>query len=136
MKTWEYHGQKRPPFAQQPLPGQESVWDYPRPPLLEPSNRLVVVEANGDTLAHSTNTFRVMETASPPGFYIPEQDIDWDKLTPAPGSSVCEWKGVAKYWRLASQPDGKAVAWSYPEPIAAFGVLRGYVSMRRLCHLV
>ncbi|MGD8477315.1 MAG: DUF427 domain-containing protein [Burkholderiales bacterium] len=128
MKTWEYHGQKRPPFAQQPLPGQESVWDYPRPPLLEPSNRLVVVEANGDTLAHSTNTFRVMETASPPGFYIPEQDIDWDKLTPAPGSSVCEWKGVAKYWRLASQPDGKAVAWSYPEPIAAFGVLRGYVS--------
>ena len=125
---WEYHGQKRPPFAQQTRAGQESVWDYPRPPLIESCSRLVVVEANGDTLARSTGTFRVMETASPPGFYIPEEDVDWDKLVHAPGSSVCEWKGTARYWRLGSQPGGKAVGWSYPEPIAAFDALRGYIS--------
>jgi uncharacterized protein (DUF427 family) len=125
---WDYYGQKRPPFAQQPQQGQESVWDYPRPPLVQACDRLVVVEFNGDTLACSTETWRVMETASPPGFYFPGKDVDWDKLAPAPGSSVCEWKGVAKYWRLASQPGGIAVGWHYPEPIAAFSALRGTIS--------
>lgn len=125
---WEYRGQKRPPFAEEPAPGQESVWDYPRPPLVKACDRLVVVESGGIVLARSTGTVRVMETASPPGFYIPGKDVDRDKLAPAPGSSVCEWKGVAKYWRLASQPDGIAVGWSYPEPIPAFAMLRGYLS--------
>jgi len=125
---WEYRGQKRPPFAQQPQPGQESVWDYPRPPLIEPCTRLVVVEAAGDILARSTRACRVMETASPPGFYIPQEDVYWDKLARAPGSSVCEWKGVATYWRIAAQPDGRAIGWSYPEPIDAFDTLRGYIS--------
>ena len=125
---WEYRGQKRPPFAKIPQAGQQSVWDYPRPPLVEPCARLVVVEANGIEVARSNRTYRVMETASPPGFYIPERDVDWQQLLPAPGSSMCEWKGLARYWRLASQPAGVAVAWSYPDPIAAFSMLRGYVS--------
>ncbi len=125
---WEYRGQKRPPFAQLPRAGQESVWDYPRPPMVQPCERLVVVEANGETLAHSTDTCRVMETASPPGFYIPHKDVDWDKLVPAPGSSVCEWKGVARYWRLASQPAGMPVGWSYPDPVSDFAILKDYIS--------
>jgi uncharacterized protein (DUF427 family) len=125
---WEYRGQKRPPFAQQPQQGQESVWDYPRPPLLKPCDCLVVVKADGEILARSSRTFRVLETASPPGFYIPADDVELDKLAESPGSSVCEWKGVARYWRLASQPGGKAVAWSYPEPITDFESLRGYLS--------
>ena len=125
---WEFRGQKRPPFVQEPAAGQESVWDYPRPPLVQACDRLVVVETNGTRLARSTETFRVMETASPPGFYIPEKDVDRDKLAPAPGSSVCEWKGVARYWRLASDENGRPIGWSYPEPIAAFGMLCGYVS--------
>ena len=124
---WEYRGQKRPSFAESPAAGQESVWDYPRPPALEASARLVVVEASGVTLARSAETYRVMETASPPGFYIPEKDVDWDKLAPAPGNSVCEWKGAAKYWRLAAQPEGIAVGWTYPEPIADFSRRKGYI---------
>jgi len=125
---WEYRGQKRPPFAQQPAAGQESVWDYPRPPLVQACDRLVVVEAGGIVLARSNETFRVMETASPPGFYIPEKDVDREKLVPAPGSSICEWKGAARYWRLASQPEGRPIGWSYPDPIATFAMLRGYIS--------
>jgi uncharacterized protein (DUF427 family) len=111
---WEYRGQKRPAFALPTQPGQESVWDYTRPPTVQPCDRQVVVEVGGQTLARSTTAYRVMETASPPGFYIPENDVDWDKLAPAAGSSVCEWKGAAGYWRLASQPAGIAVGWIYP----------------------
>ena len=125
---WEYRGQKRPSFATQTLPGQESVWDYTRPPTVQLCDRQVVVEALGETVARSTETYRVMETASPPGFYIPEKDVDWDKLAPAPGSSFCEWKGAASYWRLASQTGGIAVGWSYPDPIADFSILKGYIS--------
>lgn len=125
---WEYRGQKRPSFALPTLPGQESVWDYTRPPTVQPCDRQVVVEVDGQTLARSTDAYRVMETASPPGFYIPENDVDWDKLAPASGSSYCEWKGTAKYWRLSSQPAGIAVGWSYPDPIADFSMLKGYIS--------
>jgi len=130
---WEYRGQKRPSFAESPTAGQESVWDYPRPPLVQSCEHLVVVETGGIAssrvgLARSTSAVRVMETASPPGYYIPQKDIDWDKLVPAPGRSVCEWKGVAQYWALASDPKSGPVGWSYPDPIAAFKMLQGYVS--------
>jgi uncharacterized protein (DUF427 family) len=125
---WEYRGQKRPAFALPTQPGQESVWDYTRPPTVQPCDRQVVVEVGGQTLARSTTAYRVMETASPPGFYIPENDVDWDKLAPAAGSSVCEWKGAASYWRLASQPAGIAVGWSYPDPISDFKILKDYIS--------
>lgn len=125
---WQYSGQQRPPFAQPPGPGQESVWDYPRPPLVQACDRLVIVEANGMSLAHSNRTLRVMETASPPGFYIPRDDVDSGKLVAAPGSSVCEWKGAAQYWALASDPRKRPVGWSYPDPVSAFSMLQGYLS--------
>ena len=85
---WKYFGQERPPFALPTREGEESVWDYPRPPALAPCTRLVLVEADDEMLARSTETYRVMETASPPGFYIPEKDVNWDKLAPAPGRRV------------------------------------------------
>ncbi len=125
---WEYRGQKRPPFAQEPVAGQESVWDYPRPPLVQACDRLVLVESNATTLARSTETFRVMETAGPPGFYIPANDVDQGKLSPASGISVCEWKGVARYWCLAADENGRPIGWSYPDPTAAFAMLRDYFS--------
>jgi len=125
---WEYRGQKRPPFAETPATDQESVWDYPRPPLIEKCSNLVLVSEGGKELARSTETYRVLETASPPGYYIPEKDVDWEQLKRAPGSSVCEWKGIAVYWGLASSDRNQSVGWSYPEPTESFKVLRGYVS--------
>lgn len=124
---WNYQGQKRPDFAIMPGPGQESVWDYPRPPVAKRSNRLVEVR-DGDTVIARTNaSYRLMETASPPTFYIPPEDIAWNQLVETPGSSVCEWKGAARYWALKGKED-LPVAWDYPRPRARFELLKSYVS--------
>ncbi len=124
---WEYRGQKRPPFADQPQAGQESVWDYPRPPRLEPFSATVEVFANDTVVARSVNTLRVLETASPPTIYIPPQDIDMSLLSHAAGSSFCEWKGSASYWKLVNDPAGIPVAWSYKQPFPAFEKIRNYL---------
>lgn len=125
---WQYAGQKRPDFAVIPGPGQESVWDYPRPPALVPDDRLVEVYSADELVASSSSTFRVLETAHPPSFYIPPQDVSWELLSSAPGSSICEWKGVAQYWSLLSDPKSIVIGWSYPDPTSAFKQIRDYVS--------
>jgi uncharacterized protein (DUF427 family) len=124
---WEYRGQKRPPFAKQPKAGQESVWDYPRPPKLEPYSATVEVFANDTVVARSLNTVRVLETASPPTIYIPPQDIDMSLLSRAAGSSFCEWKGSASYWKLVNDPAAIPVAWSYRQPFPAFEKIRNHL---------
>lgn len=124
---WEYRGQKRPYFADTAGAGQESVWDYPRPPCLEHYSATVEVFANDTLIARSVDTLRVLETASPPTVYIPQQDIDMALLGDAEGTSFCEWKGNASYWKLANDPAHIAVAWSYREPFPAFAKLRDYL---------
>jgi len=124
---WRYDGSERPPFAVTPLPGQESVWDYPRPPVVVAEQREVVVRYEARELARSCLSVRVLETAGPPTFYVPESDIDLDALKELDRSSACEWKGFARYWRLAfgGTADG-AVAWDYPNPKRGYEALRGY----------
>jgi len=124
---WNYGGQKRPDFAVVPEPGQESVWDYPRPPLLKRCNRLVEVRDGSSVIASATNSLRLMETASPPTFYLPPDDVEWRLLVEYPGSSVCEWKGAARYWALATHPD-MPIAWDYPRPRARYERLKNFVS--------
>ena len=95
-EKWLYTGRSRPPFAKTPKPGQRSVWDFPRPPALIPSIKEVKVLANGVQLAFSSNALELLETASPPTYYIPPGDILIDLLVPIPNrSSLCEWKGKA-----------------------------------------
>ena len=125
---WKYHGQTRPDFAAVPEPGQESVWDYPRPPKLAPDGRRVDVIYGDLQIASSGSCYRVLETASPPTFYIPPADIDWRHLVSAPGSSTCEWKGTAVYWALSAHPQLGAVGWVYPQPTPAFEPIKGYVA--------
>jgi uncharacterized protein (DUF427 family) len=93
-----------------------------------PDGRLIEVTYSDQVIASSGRTYRVLETASPPSFYIHPQDVNWKLLTAAPGSSVCEWKGVAKYWALSSNPKGGVVGWSYSEPKSAFAQIRDYIS--------
>jgi uncharacterized protein (DUF427 family) len=134
---WHYFGQRRPPFAVEPLPGQESVWDYPRPPRLELDAREVVVSLAGVEVARTRSAQRVLETASPPTFYIPRADVIDRYLQPAPGGSHCEWKGSARYWTVAVPSVGssavplvgaEAAAWSYEHPTPEFTPIRGHVS--------
>ncbi len=124
---WQRTGQSRPEFAVEPEPGQESVWDYPRPPALEADPRLIEVKDGELILAHTTKAFRVLETASPPTFYIPPDDVAFDCLTRMGERTVCEWKGMAIYWALAREPS-HAIAWSYPRPRARFARIRDYVA--------
>lgn len=124
---WKSTASERPDFAVEPGPGQESVWDYPRPPALLRDNRLVEVRAGERLLARTTASYRVCETASPPTFYIPPADVDLDQLLPVAGGSVCEWKGAAVYWALATEPD-TAVGWSYPRPRPRFDAIRDYIA--------
>jgi uncharacterized protein (DUF427 family) len=126
---WEYTGRKRPPFAEMPGPSQESVWDYPRPPKLVADKRRVAVRVGERIIAHSIETFRVLETAGPPTFYIPWRDVRVESLRVLPGRSVCEWKGTAQYWGLAtSAPSREAVGWSYRAAKTPYEPIAGYFS--------
>ena len=124
---WNHQGQKRPDFAIEPGPGQESVWDYPRPPIAKRDTRNVEVRAGKRVIVTTNRAFRIMETASPPTFYLPPEDVDTDALVPASGSSVCEWKGAAQYWALGSNPE-TPIGWSYPRPRARFDMIQGHFS--------
>ena len=123
---WSYRGQHRPDFAVEPGPEQESVWDYPRPPALVASNKQVVVMDGDGLLADTRRAMRVLETASPPTYYLPPEDVDFTRLVDAPGSSFCEWKGRANYYALAT--GGGVVAWQYREPSESFAAVTGYLS--------
>lgn len=126
---WRWTGSERPPFARPTGPGQESVWDYPRPPRIEPDTRTVVVKAGPVLVAETTSALRMLETASPPTFYIPPGDVVSGVLLPAPGSSRCEWKGTASYWGLrGAGPSAEPVAWSYADPFDDFADLRDHVA--------
>lgn len=125
---WKHTGRQRPDFAVKPGPGQESVWDYPRPPKLVSSDEHVLVGDDRGPIADSRRSLRVLETASPPTYYIPAADIDWDRLVEIPGSSFCEWKGRASYFALADDPEGTAVGWLYANPSKAFAAIHNHVS--------
>ena len=107
----------------------ESVWDYPRPPRIEPvAARLRVVFA-GVTVAETTRGHRVLETSHPPVYVFPPDDIAEGVLTPEPGGTVCEFKGRARYFTLTAggRRAGRA-AWCYPEPTRAFRGIAGHVA--------
>jgi uncharacterized protein (DUF427 family) len=126
---WGYTGHKRPPFAETPKPGEESVWDYPRPPKLVADPRRIVVQCGDLLIADSHETYRILETAGPPTFYIPPRDVHTDLLRPFPGTSICEWKGAAQYWTLkTSIAPPAAIAWSYPKAQAPYGAIASYFS--------
>ena len=136
---WRYSGQGRPPFAVTPEPGQESVWDYPRPPRIEAERREAMVRFGDTELARSRLAVRVLETASPPTVYLPAADVRMELLEASPTHSICEWKGEAQYWAARLPGAGaEPVAWSYVEPLPGFEQIRGWLSFypsRLECYL-
>ena len=118
---------RRPAFAVEPGPGQESVWDYPRPPAINRDPRTVQVKDGAVVIAGTTRSCKVMETASPPTFYIPLEDVNLDLLVRVDDQTYCEWKGSASYWALACRPD-VAVAWSYERPRSRFNMIKDFIA--------
>src|SRR4029079_19235820 len=76
-----------------PGPGQESVWDYPRPPRVEAVPERLRVIVDGEVLADTTHGYRVLETAGAPVYYVPPADVRLDRLARSERRTVCEWKG-------------------------------------------
>jgi uncharacterized protein (DUF427 family) len=112
----------------EPGPGQESVWDYPRPPAVVPFAGRVRVVHGGVTIADTTAAIRVLETSQPPAFYLPPADVDIGLLAPSPSGSWCEWKGQASYWSLQRPAPIADLAWSYPNPTAPFAAIAGHLA--------
>ncbi|MFJ4297636.1 DUF427 domain-containing protein [Curtobacterium sp. NPDC089689] len=120
----------RRPQRIEPGPGQESVWDYPRPPAVEPVAKRVVVRLGGVVVADTTNAVRVLETSHPPVYYLPVADLADDALVPAEGSSMCEFKGRARYFDVrGGGVAAPRAAWNYPTPEPGYEQLRDRVAI-------
>lgn len=112
-----------------PAQGQESVWDYPRPPRLEMDARRIEIMFNGQLIVDTRHAARVLETSHPPVYYIPPEEIAPGVLIPAAGASICEWKGSASYWTVTvGNRAAEAAAWSYPDPTPEFRPLADFVA--------
>lgn len=112
-----------------PGPGQESVWDYPRPPVVEPVRERVTIEFGGSTVVDTTDAVRVLETSHPPVYYVPRSVVRAE-LLPAPGASWCEFKGAARYLDLrVGDRTVPAAAWTYPEPSPGYEALRDRIAV-------
>jgi len=108
----------------------ESVWDYPRPPLVEPTGRRIRVVLGGEAIVDTRRAHRVLETSHPPVYYVPLEDVAPGALTPTRGGTTfCEWKGVATYYDVSA--GGRRVgrgAWTYHDPAPGFEAIRDAVA--------
>jgi uncharacterized protein (DUF427 family) len=75
--------------------GQEFVWDYPRAPRIERSQKKLRVEFNGRTIAETRRSLRVLETSHPLVYYFPPGDVHESYLERTDIQTSCEYKGVA-----------------------------------------
>ncbi|CDJ99514.1 conserved hypothetical protein [Microbacterium sp. C448] len=120
----------RRPTPDPVAPGQESVWDYPRPPRVERVDAAVTIVLGGVRILDTSDVVRVLETSHPPVYYVPIADFTDGALVPASGSSFCEWKGAARYFDVVV---GGAVVpragWNYPTPSPGFEVLADRVAV-------
>jgi uncharacterized protein (DUF427 family) len=112
-----------------PMPGQESVWDYPRPPRIEATDKHIRVVFNGLTIADTRRALRVLETSHPPVYYIPPEDIKMEYLNTTDRHSFCEFKGVASYYSIrVEDKTATNAAWYYANPVERYAALRDYVA--------
>lgn len=113
----------------QPGPGQESVWDYPRPPRLEDTTKHIQIIFNGCAIADTHQAKRVLETSHPPVYYLPPSDIKMEHLVLMSHSSWCEWKGRAAYYTITvGEKQVQNAAWFYPDPTPNFAAIKDYVA--------
>lgn len=120
----------RSPKPVTPGPGQESVWDYPRPPRLEVFDGPITIELGGRTIAETTRAWRILETSHPPTYYLPRVAFSDGVLRAAPGNSWCEWKGRASYYDLVTESCvAPHAAWTYLRPTPGFRPIAGAVAV-------
>ena len=113
----------------EPGPGQESVWDYPRPPRLEPESRCLRIVVDGHELAKTNAALRMLETSHPPVYYFPPSDVDLKRLRAENHGTFCEWKGHAHYYSIVSGDRLiNNAAWYYTQPTRRYSDLSHYIA--------
>jgi len=113
----------------EPQAGQESVWDYPRPPRVEETDKHIQILFAGVTIADTRRAKRVLETSHPPVYYIPPQDVNVDVLFPRFNTSFCEWKGTANYYGLMVHERQVDIAgWTYRLPNPGFESIQSHIA--------
>ena len=118
-----------PVQREMPGPGQESVWDYPRPPRVEPVPERVRAIVDGLVIADTSRALRVLETAGAPVYYVPPAHVRLDLLRPSTSRTVCEWKGGAIYHTLVLPTrEIPNAAWSYPDPNPGYEAIRDHLA--------
>ena len=113
-----------------PKAGQESVWDYPRPPRLESFKGHIRIVFNDEIILDTHSAYRILETSHPPTYYLPVNDFKKDVLRINQATSFCEFKGVAAYYDI--QLNGKTAekaAWHYPNPNLKYFALKDHVAV-------
>ena len=111
------------------LPGQESVWAFPRPARAEPTLLHLREEFGGKVLADTRRGFRVIETSLPPSYYFPPADVDASCLRAVQAGSLCEWKGAASYFDVvAGGRTAQAAAWTYRDPTEDFLPMKDFIA--------
>ncbi|RRR76585.1 MAG: DUF427 domain-containing protein [Candidatus Viridilinea halotolerans] len=110
-------------------PGQESVWDYPRPPRLEPCASHIQIFFAQTLIADTRRALRALETSHPPTYYLPPDDVQMGYFQRSAGESYCEFKGAAIYYTLSvGTQRAEAVAWAYPRPTSGFESITNYLA--------
>ncbi|MEM6710781.1 MAG: DUF427 domain-containing protein [Pseudomonadota bacterium] len=111
----------------------EDVETYPRPPLLEQALYPITITLGGAEIVSTRGAYRVLETFHPPTYYIPPEDVTDGALAPVSGSSMCEWKGPARYFDVTGgEKTAPRSAWCYPNPTPQFADIAGYLAF--YCH--
>ena len=114
----------------EPGPGQESVWDYPRPPRVEPTTSRIEIVFNARVIAATTRALRVLETSHPPIYYLPTSDVLMEHVRPSGHRpSFCEFKGLATYFTVTVEDETERdVAWSYAHPSAGYALITDHLA--------
>jgi uncharacterized protein (DUF427 family) len=118
------------PIPEPIAPGQESVWDYPRPPAVRASDEEITVILGGVEICAARTSWRILETGHPPTYYLPRSAFIESALRPARGWSFCEWKGRASYLDvIGGTKIAPRAAWYYPHPDGRYSVIADHVSL-------
>ncbi|AHY45430.1 protein of unknown function (DUF427) [Rubrobacter radiotolerans] len=95
----------------------------------EPTPKRVRAFFGGEVVADSRRAKLLHETAIMPVYYFPEEDVRFDLLTPTDHTTHCPFKGDASYWTVRAGGEvGENLVWSYREPGADAGYLKGHVA--------
>ena len=117
------------PTPDHALPGQESVWSFPRPAIAQPSTRHLRIVHRSLIVAETRDAVRTIETSHPPTYYFPRADVHATLVRSPRTGSMCEWKGAAVYFDVSVGGEVlREAAWSYPQPTAAFASIAGHIA--------